>query len=354
MTESKKQMTRRTCLRSLVGSGTGAIVAGSVLPVGRLFGQEGLSSAGSENAAQTPLDGSSVAATQLDLTVPQTTRWLLGVNIDTPVTITSGLATFPVFMDWPEQTVSITDRTVDGRIGNVAVRELDGARQVVVTIPRLTSGGSVQVELEMEVVRKPIVAPTETNDLIVPARLPREMRAYMGNSPMIDSSHPSIRALSRELAGDAPESDWKMVRQIYDVVRDKVRYQEGPIRDASDALKTGVGDCEDMTSLFVALCRNAGIPARMVWIPGHCYPEFYLEPKDAKPERGELAGTWYPCQAAGTEQFGGMLEARPVLQKGDRFRVPEQRTPVRYVAEFFRCDRQGSKAPRVEFIRKPA
>jgi len=146
MTESKKQMTRRTCLRSLVGSGTGAIVTGSVLPVGRLFGQEGLSSPDSENAAQAPLDGSSVAATQLDLTVPQTTRWLLGVNIDTPVTITSGLATFPVFMDWPEQTVSITDRTVDGRIGNVAVRELDGARQVVVTIPRLTSGGSVEAD----------------------------------------------------------------------------------------------------------------------------------------------------------------------------------------------------------------
>ncbi len=354
MTESKKQMTRRACLRSLVGSGTGAfVVAGSVLPIGSVFGQEGATNAAGENAAQSQLDASPVAATQLDLTVPQTTRWRLGVNIDTPVTFTSGLATFPVFMDWPEQTVSIKDRTVDGRVGNVAVRELDGARQVVVAIPRLTSGGSIQVELEMEVVRQPIVAPTETDNLIVPARLPREMRAYMGNSPMIDSSHPSIRALSRELAGDAPENDWEKVRQIYDVVRDKVRYQEGPIRDASDALKAGVGDCEDMTSLFVALCRNTGIPARMVWIPGHCYPEFYLEPKDAKPERGELAGTWYPCQAAGTEQFGGMLEARPVLQKGDRFRVPEQRTPVRYVAEFFRCDRQGSKAPRVEFIRKP-
>ncbi|MFG0265054.1 MAG: transglutaminase family protein [Rhodopirellula sp. JB055] len=350
MTEPRTLMNRRVCLSSFACSSMGAFVAaGATMPARRAFAQDGASPAQADPGA-----GSAVAAAPIDLTKPQTTRWRLGVKIDTPVTFTSGLATFPVFMDWPEQTVSVVGRTVEGRVGNVAIRDLDGARQVVVTIPRLTSSGSVQVELEMETVRQPIIAPTETEELTVPARLPRQLRAYMGNSPMIDATNPAIRALSRELAGDAPESSWEKVRQIYDVVRDKVRYVEGPIRDASDALKTGEGDCEDMTSLFVALCRNAGIPARMVWIPGHCYPEFYMEPKGAKADRGELAGTWYPCQAAGTEQFGGMLEARPVLQKGDRFRVPEQRTPVRYVAEFFRCDRQGSKAPRVEFIRERA
>ncbi|MCC9655442.1 transglutaminase-like domain-containing protein [Rhodopirellula halodulae] len=337
MKRTEKSMQRRSCLRAL----TGAFALGCVSATESfLFGQD------AEEAVAPP-------AAPMDLTKPQATRWQVGVNIDTPVTFTSGIATFPVFMDWPEQTVAVTNRLVEGRVGNVAVRDLPGAKQVVCTIPRLTSGGSVRVEFEMEVVRQPIVAPEDTSDLVIPARMPREMRAYMGNSPMIDASHPSIRNLSRELANDAPENAWEKVRHLYDVVREKVRYQEGPIREASDALKTGVGDCEDMTSLFVALCRNAGIPARMVWIPGHCYPEFYLEPREATAARGELAGQWYPCQAAGTEQFGGMLESRPVLQKGDRFRVPEQRTPVRYVAEFFRCDRQGSKAPRVEFVRKP-
>jgi hypothetical protein len=100
-----------------------------------------------------------------------------------------------------------------------------------------------------------------------------------------------------------------------------------------------------MTSLFVALCRNARIPARMVWIPDHCYPEFYLED-------GEGKGHWFPCQAAGTRQFGRMDEYRPVLQKGDRFKVPEKRQPQRYVAEFFKCDRTVKRDPRPEFIRE--
>ena len=95
----------------------------------------------------------------------------------------------------------------------------------------------------------------------------------------------------------------------------------------------------------MAICRNLNIPARVVWIPDHCYPEFYLE--DANGE-----GHWYPCQAAGTRQFGRMDETRPVLQKGDRFKVPEKKQPVRYVSEFFRCDRRGSGSPNPQFIRE--
>ena len=52
-----------------------------------------------------------------------------------------------------------------------------------------------------------------------------------------------------------------------------------------------------------------------VWVPGHCYPEFYLEDAEGR-------GHWIPCQAAGTRAFGSMPEHRPILQKGDNFRVP--------------------------------
>ncbi len=153
-----------------------------------------------------------------------------------------------------------------------------------------------------------------------------------------------IRNASRELAVTAmeAENDWQRVEQIYDYVREHVEYVEGSLKNASDALQGRTGDCEEMTSLFVALCRNARIPARMVWIPDHCYPEFYLE--DAQGQ-----GYWFPCQAAGTRQFGRMDEYRPVLQKGDRFKVPEKKVPVRYVSEFFRCDRKGKSDPRPNF-----
>ncbi|SMP61725.1 Transglutaminase-like superfamily protein [Neorhodopirellula lusitana] len=270
--------------------------------------------------------------------------WRFGVSIDTPVTFTNGIATFPIPMDWPEQTVEVVTRELDSAVAQVQVREIDGGvRQVVMAIPRMTAHATMQTVVTMRIVKREIQPPQDTDSLTIPKRVSRELRSYMGNSPMIDASNGRIRALSRELASSAPEKAWDLVRAIYDRVREEVRYVEGPIRNASDALETGEGDCEDMTSLFVALCRNAGVPARMVWVPGHCYPEFYLE------QDGQ--GYWYPCQAAGTEQFGKMQEDRPIVQKGDRFKTPEQRKPVRYVSEYFRCDRRGNGTPRIEMIR---
>lgn len=42
-------------------------------------------------------------------------------------------------------------------------------------------------------------------------------------------------------------------------------------------------------------------------------------------------GHWIPCQAAGEYCFGAMREARPILQKGDKFKVPGNKKPQRYV-----------------------
>ena len=124
---------------------------------------------------------------------------------------------------------------------------------------------------------------------------------------------------------------WQKVEIIFDWVRDHVKYQfDEELKGALTALESGQGDCEELTSLFIAICRNNGIPARSVWIPGHCYPEFYLEDVTGK-------GHWYPCQIAGSRSFGSMPEYRPVLQKGDSFRIPGNPRPQRYVAETFKA-----------------
>ena len=111
-------------------------------------------------------------------------------------------------------------------------------------------------------------------------------------------------------------------------MREHVKYKEGAAHGAIAAMKDGTGDCEDMTSLFIAFCRAEDIPARTVWVPGHCYPEFYLED-----DKGE--GHWFPCQAAGARQFGGITEDRPILQKGDNFKPLQGKGErQRYMAEF--------------------
>ena len=108
--------------------------------------------------------------------------------------------------------------------------------------------------------------------------------------------------------------------------------------EALDALKQGTGDCEGMTSLFIALCRAGDIPSRTVWVQGHCYPEFYLED-----DKGE--GHWFPCQAARSSvKFGGIVEDRPVLQKGDNFKpLNGKGERQRYLAEFLTGAETGGK-----------
>ncbi len=285
-------------------------------------------------------------ATRVGYGETSTTRWRIGMRLRTPVTCNRVIATFPIPMEWPEQRVTVIRKDVDPIIRGWGLRDLlGGARQVVLQIPRIAAGQSAEAMFEFEVERKTILAPEQTDDLRIPTRVPRDMRRFMGNSPSIDASHVRVRNASKEIAGMEAETDWERVEQIYDYVRDHVKYTEGPIRDASEALQDGEGDCEELTSLFVALCRNARVPARMVWIPGHAYPEFYLED-------GDRNGHWFPCQVAGTRQFGRMEEERPVLQKGDRFKPPESKVPVRYVSEFFTCDKLGNRDPDPDFIRE--
>lgn len=285
-------------------------------------------------------------SSRLDYQNPQKQNWRIGLILETPVTCTNVVATFPVPMDWPEQKVRVIDQNVGAAVSGWTTRDLPGGvKQVVVKMARVLAGSTVEVMFNIEIERSRILPPAITDDLVIPKRASRELRLYMGNSPYIDASNSRVKIASREVAAMEAETDWERVEQIYDYVREKVQYVEGSIKNASQALKDGEGDCEEMTSLFVAMCRNARVPARVVWIPDHCYPEFYLED-------GEGNGYWFPCQAAGTRQFGRMDEYRPVLQKGDRFKVPEKKTPMRYVSEFFRCDRKGKGNPRPQFIRE--
>lgn len=278
---------------------------------------------------------------------PQVQRWRFGLRLDTNrVVCKQVLATFPVPMAWPEQTVRLVSQVLAPQVKTWNVRQLaEGVRQIVVTMPRVLASASPEVTFDFEVTRSRILPPERTDDLRIPRRADSTLKNYLGTSPYIDSNDGQIRRLSRALAAETHDQDWQRVEAAYDWVRENIDYVEGTLKSASQAMKDGFGDCEEMTSLFIALCRNQKIPARMVWIPGHCYAEFYLQD-----EAGN--GTWFPCQLAGTRQFGTMDEPRPVLQKGDRFRVPEKMETIRYVTEFFSCVPSGRRDPLPAFVQE--
>ena len=275
----------------------------------------------------------------------KTQRWKTGVICTAASGACSGIvATIPVPVDWPEQKVTIVEEDITTG-ARVMYRMVEGTvKEMVVTIPFVPGGREVKALVTMEVTRHAQIPPDETDIFEIPnsRTLPRPLRPFVGGSPGIETTNSKIRKLSKEI-GVEEETAWACVEAIYDWVRDNVEYKEGPFKGAMAALRDGEGDCEELTSLFIAICRAGDIPARTVWIPGHCYPEFYLV--DAEGE-----GHWFPCQAAGSRAFGGIPEYRPILQKGDNFRsASNPRERVRYRAESLIG--QGGK-PKVRFVRE--
>jgi hypothetical protein len=257
-------------------------------------------------------------------------------------------ATLPVPRDWPEQKVRIVDEEVSRHVETVRYRMLPGdVRQMVVEIPNLPAGQQARAVVTFELERRAILAPADTSGLAAPDKPDRALRGHLGPSPYIESRDPRIVRLAKETG--AGLEGWKKVEALYDTVRDKVEYRNGDLKGARKALADGWGDCEELTCLFVALCRAEGIPARTVWVEGHCYPEFHLV--DAAG-----AGHWYPCQAAGTRAFGAMPDQLPILQKGDSFRDPDRPgKQLRYVSEFIKgAAVDGGGSPRVTWVREGA
>jgi transglutaminase-like putative cysteine protease len=101
-----------------------------------------------------------------------------------------------------------------------------------------------------------------------PDRTDSSLRLYLSPAEFIDSDHPSIRAKAKAASGSAADPA-ERARVLYRAVRDDIRYD--PYIDytdhetyrASSVLAKGHAYCVGKASLYVALCRAAGIPARL-------------------------------------------------------------------------------------------
>ena len=264
----------------------------------------------------------------------QKSVWEFGLLIRSSGPAKGISATVPIPMDWPEQTVKILYEQKSDNVGRLRQSSPTRAtRQISFNVNRLGQtrdqsqpNETAEAYLRFEVVKRPQLQPEDPANLKIADPVPGKLKQFLKPSPHIESTHRRIREMAEQLENEHKAAGgWNWVEAIYQHVRENVEYKfDTQIHSCLDALDSGVGDCEELSSLFIAICRASGIPARAVWVPGHTYPEFYLED-----ETGQ--GHWIPCQAAGEYCFGQMNEARPILQKGDRFKLPGQRKEVRYV-----------------------
>lgn len=278
-----------------------------------------------------------------------------------------------------EQDVELVEEDITPQVQNVDYRELSmfaegGAHQMLITIPYLAGGEEARAIVTFKVHTRTILPPEDTSSLRIPAKPNRELKRFLGKSPFIETKHPKIKKALREIdaslakkTGEESESSeeeatiteeitqevnentitaWQRVEAIYDFVQDHVNYVEGPDKSALKTLADASGDCQNISALFVALCRTAGVPARIVWVHEHNYAEFCLVDPEGEPH-------WFPCESAGARAFGEMPLARVILQKGDNFKVPERpRDALRYASDYLiGLPVPGSGKPRVKYIR---
>lgn len=277
----------------------------------------------------------------LQLIEPRIYRVKIVIRVDAPDGAAKNVSAMgPIPMDWPEQQVKLISQKMTP--GAKCSEKLLKGQAAILTmqVPSIPKGGSAFVERLYEITRYRTEFKLPPEELSLPRKLPADLRAQLtGPAPGMEMKHPKIVDLAKSLKQDDVKP-WDNVRGFWKWTRDNVRFENGDFRGALFAVENGCGDCEEMSALFISLCRLTGNVARTVWVEGHDYPEFYLEDKQGK-------GHWIPAQVVGPPWFGEIMEYRPIFQKGDRFYDPFQRQYLRYVPHTVKGE--GNPQPKVRF-----
>ena len=91
----------------------------------------------------------------------------------------------------------------------------------------------------------------------------KQAPSLLEDTSQIQSRHPMIRALSREVVQDETDA-WRAALKINHWVYENMEKVLVDAFTALDALKDRKGECQSHTNLFTAIARAAGIPTKVV------------------------------------------------------------------------------------------
>ena len=163
--------------------------------------------------------------------------------------------------------------------------------------------------------------------------IPDDVKKYMKPSTNIQSDDARIIQRAKEISANK-NSDFEKIAALASYVHNNTEYIESFGTFSKDALwvfENKVGTCDEYSSLFIALARSIGYPARYIsghaygdkgWTP-HAWAEVYLGrwvPVDATwLEVGWLDGTHIEFHASGTNQVENTAEIYGVNAKIEKW-----------------------------------
>lgn len=237
-------------------------------------------------------------------------------------------ATTPVPMPHPEQSIDDVKIETEGCQARIqAVGE--GAAQLLVSAGGIAAGQVIRAtaRCRLTVAKQYFGHERDRFPARQPPPAPDVRDGYLGNSPGIETSSAQVRKLLDTIRGPGAEHPWDLARRCWTWVRENIRPRIGPFTGVVRAIDNRVGDCEEMAGVFVALCRRAEIPARVVWVPNHNWAEFHLVDEEG-------TGHWIPAHTACYPWFGWTGVHELVIQKGDRMIPAHARGPQRLLEDW--------------------
>ncbi len=125
---------------------------------------------------------------------------------------------------------------------------------------------------------------------------------------IIDPNHPTISLTAKNLNETlSTENAFSIGKHLFSFLKNHTTYEQHSSSQPQPAIvtyNTGLGDCDDLTYLYLSLCRSIGIPSRYVKgylisnnsIVPHVWAEIFVG-KDIS-ESG-----WIPVECAGTGSY---------------------------------------------------
>jgi hypothetical protein len=92
-------------------------------------------------------------------------------------------------------------------------------------------------------------------------KIPDSNEKYLRPTLYCNCRAPEIVAMAHQL-GAYKVSDYEFAEAAFHFVKEKLPLEILPLNEAEETLKRGTGTCFHLISLFIALCRSAGIKAR--------------------------------------------------------------------------------------------
>ncbi|HET7746671.1 MAG TPA: transglutaminase-like domain-containing protein, partial [Vicinamibacteria bacterium] len=152
---------------------------------------------------------------------------------------------------------------------------------------------------------------------------PGDLAPYTRPELFIESDAPELVEEARKAVGTAAGASLKAERLVRHVNALLEKKPTVSLPSAREVFRTGVGDCNEHTVLYVALARAAGVPARiavgLVFLRGafyyHAWPEVYLDDAKGGPRWAAVDPTLnqFPADATHVRLARGGLDRQTVI-----------------------------------------